>query len=61
MSIATVVASVSGLALVAPDLDPATQLGTSLVMLVCDAVMCRLFAHNNGYPKMLWTEVPKIG
>jgi hypothetical protein len=22
---------------------------------VCNAIMCRLFAHNNGYPKNLWT------
>jgi len=20
-----------------------------------DSIMCRLFAHNNGYPKNLWT------
>jgi hypothetical protein len=22
---------------------------------VCDAIVCRLIAHNNGYPKNLWT------
>jgi hypothetical protein len=22
---------------------------------VCDAIMCRLIAHNNGHPKNLWT------
>jgi hypothetical protein len=26
-----------------------------LVVHICDSIMCRLFAHNNGYPKNLWT------
>ena len=25
------------------------------VVNTCDAVMCRLFAVNNGYPRHLWT------
>jgi len=45
----------SGLAFVAPDLDLATLAGTTLVLHTCDAIMCRLFAHNNGHPKNLWT------
>ncbi len=57
MNAAAILSWVSGLALVSSDLDAATQLGTSLVMLVCDAGMCRLFAHNNGYPKNLWTII----
>lgn len=32
-----------------------TLMRTALVVHICDAVMCRLFAHNNGYPKNLWT------
>jgi hypothetical protein len=24
---------------------------------VCDAIMCRLVAHNNGHPKTLWTAI----
>ena len=61
MNAAAILSWVSGLALVSSDLDAATQLGTSLVMLVCDAGMCRLFAHNNGYPKNLWTLLGVIG
>jgi len=45
----------TGLRFVAPDLDFPTLAGTAIVMHVCDAVMCWLVAHNNGYPKGLWT------
>ncbi len=45
----------TGLLLIAPHLDAATLLRTALVVHVCDAIMCRLFAHNNGYPKNVWT------
>lgn len=47
----------TGLHFVAPDLDLPTLLGTALGLHVCDAIMCRLFAHNNGYPKNLWTAL----
>jgi hypothetical protein len=36
-------------------MEPATLVATTLVVHTCDAVMCRLFAHNNGYPRNLWT------
>ena len=55
MSLATVVAALSGLALVAPDLPLPTLLGTALALNICDAILCRLCAHNNGYPKTVWT------
>ena len=45
----------TGLGFVASDLDLWTLVGTALAVHVCDAIMCRLFAHNNGYPKNLWT------
>lgn len=45
----------TGLALVAPHLDGATLLRTAFVVHTCDSIMCRLFAHNSGYPKNLWT------
>jgi hypothetical protein len=45
----------TGLRLLNPGLDPATLVRTVLVVHTCDAIMCRLFAHNNGYPKNLWT------
>jgi len=55
MTLVTALSYLSGLAFVAPDLPPATVVGTALALHVCDAIMCRLFAHNNGYPKTLWT------
>jgi preprotein translocase subunit Sec61beta len=61
MTFATLLSYWSGLAFVAPDLDPATIVGTALVVHVCDAIMCRLFAHNNGYPKTLWTLLGFVG
>ena len=45
----------TGLRFIVPDLAPPTLLRTVLLVHVCDSVMCRLFAHNNGYPKNLWT------
>ena len=51
----TMLPYLSGLAFVAPNLDAAAQLGTSIVLLICHGIMCRLFASNNGYPKNLWT------
>jgi hypothetical protein len=44
-----------GLHWVAGDLDPTTVLCTLLVINICNAIMCRLFAHNNGYHKNWWT------
>ena len=40
---------------IAPNLDGATLVRTVLVVHTADAVLCRLFAHNNGYSKNLWT------
>jgi len=45
----------TGLRLLAPDMSLDTLLRTALIVHTCDAVMCRLFAHNNGHPKNLWT------
>jgi hypothetical protein len=45
----------TGLRLLGPPLAPLTLLYTVLVIHICDSIMCRLFAHNNGYPKNLWT------
>jgi hypothetical protein len=52
---AMVLSSFYGLHWVSGDLDPGTVLRTLLVINTCNAVMCRLFAHNNGYPKSVWT------
>ena len=45
----------TGLRWINPQLDSATLLRTALVVHTADAVLCRLFAHNNGYSKNLWT------
>jgi hypothetical protein len=48
---------VTGLRLISPGIDAATLLRTMVVLHICDAVLCRLFAHNNGYAKNLWTAL----
>ena len=47
----------SGLGLLQSAIPLPTLLATMIVVNICDAIMCRLFAHNNGYPKNLWTAV----
>jgi len=47
----------SGLSLIHPGLDPSTLVRTVLVVHTCDAIMCRLFAYNNHYPKNVWTAL----
>jgi hypothetical protein len=61
MTLAGVIGLTSGVTLVAPRLAPGAALGTGFVVLVCDAILCRLFAHNNGYPKTLWTLLGLAG
>jgi hypothetical protein len=53
----TLLGLLSGLVLLKPDIDLGTLVPTMFVVNVCDAIMCRLFAHNNGYPKNLWTAI----
>jgi hypothetical protein len=60
MTFATVVSYLSGLAFVAPDLPLPALLGTALGLHVCDAILCRLFAYNNGYPRNVWTALGLI-
>jgi hypothetical protein len=57
----TMLPYLSGLAFVAPNLDAAARVGTSIAILICHAIMCRLFASNNGYPKNLWTALGLVG
>jgi hypothetical protein len=47
----------SGLRLLRAEIPLPTLVATMIVVNICDAVMCRLFAHNNGYPKNLWTAI----
>jgi hypothetical protein len=47
----------SGLRFLDPTLPLPTLLGTMAIAHACDAVMCRLFAENNGYPRNLWTVI----
>ena len=49
--VATALSYLSGLHWVAPDLDLATLVGTTAIVNTCNAIICRLIAHNNGYPK----------
>ena len=50
-------AYLTGLRWIDPQLDPQTLVRTALVVHTCDAVLCRLFAHNTGYSKNLWTAL----
>jgi hypothetical protein len=61
MTLETLIGYWSALAFVAPPMPLQTLIGTALGLHICDAIMCRLFAHNNGYPKNLWTVVGFIG
>ena len=61
MTLATFISYLSGLRFVAPELDTPTLLGTALALHICEAIVCRLFAHNNGYPKNLWMLLGFIG
>lgn len=61
MSVATALSYWSGLAFVAPGLSPEAIVGTALVLHICDAVLCRLFARNSGYPRGLWTVLGFVG
>lgn len=57
----SVLGVLSGLAFLQSDLSLETIVPTMIVVNVCDAIMCRLFAHNNGYPKNLWTTIGLVG
>ena len=61
MTLATVLSYWSGLAFVGPELGVRELLGTTLVLHTCDAIMCRLFARNNGYPRNAWTLIGFVG
>lgn len=47
----------TGLAWLSPHIEPGVLLRTALLVHVCDSIMCRLFAHNSGYSKNLWTVI----
>ena len=42
------------------DLPVPALVGTALALHVCDAILCRLFAYNNGYPRNVWTVLGLI-
>jgi hypothetical protein len=48
---------VTGLRIISPDITAATLLRTTIIVHITDAILCRLFAHNNGYSKNLWTTL----
>ena len=61
MTLATFLSYWSGLAFVRPELGVRELVGTTLVLHTCDAIMCRLFARNNGYPRNTWTLLGFVG
>ena len=38
----------------ATPLDWPTLLGTAALVNICDGIVCRIVARNNGYPPRLW-------
>lgn len=61
MTLATFLGYWSGLAFVRPEMTLRALIGTTIVLHICDAIMCRLFARNNGYPKNVWTALGLVG
>ena len=57
MSFDLLLGYVTGLRIISPDITPMTLLRTTIVVHIVDAILCRLFAHNNGYHKNLWTAL----
>ena len=57
MSFEVFVGYFTGLRVLGGNLPLPTLLGTALVVHLLDGIMCRLFAHNNGHPKNLWTAL----
>ncbi len=55
MSFEVFVGYFTGLRVLGGNLPLPTLLGTALIVHLLDGIMCRLFAHNNGHPKNLWT------
>jgi len=45
----------TGLSFLSQELPTSVLIGTALLVHLLDGIVCRLFAHNNGYPKNLWT------
>ena len=61
MELALALGYLTGLRFLAPyPLDLPTVAATGVVVNVCDAVMCRVVARNNGYPARLWTALGLI-
>ncbi|MFN8642300.1 MAG: hypothetical protein U0802_11830 [Candidatus Binatia bacterium] len=60
MSWDVVLGYATGLRVVNPAIDTPTLLRTVALLHLCDAVLCRLFAHNNGYNKNRWTAAGLI-
>ena len=61
VSFATFLFYWSGLAFVSPGMPDGTLLGTAIGLHICDAILCRLFAANGGYPRNLWTLIGFLG
>jgi hypothetical protein len=47
----------TGLRWLSPHIAPGVLVRTVLLIHLCDSIMCRLFAHNSGYSKKLWTAL----
>lgn len=55
MSLEVFLGYFTGLVFLSEDLPASALIGTAFFVHLLDGIVCRLFAHNNGYPKNLWT------
>ena len=55
MSLEVFLGYFTGLSFLSQELPMSALIGTALFVHLLDGIICRLFAHNNGYPKNLWT------
>lgn len=56
-TLTTILGYWTGLAFVAPDLDPATLAGTALVVNTCIGITCATIAPNSGRDPRTWLVV----
>lgn len=50
----------TGLRFLSAHIEPTVLLRTTVIVHICDGIMCRVFAHNNGYSKRLWTALGMV-
>jgi len=50
----------TGLRFLSAHIEPTVLVRTAVIVHICDGIMCRVFAHNSGYSKRLWTVLGMV-